>query len=114
MYAPINPGNDSTLDWPNVDDIIKAQTYTKERPARPCKKSDSIFRNTDDVIWIPSTYTLLKLRILIAAHTGQGGHRRWKIEAYFSWNKMSDDVQAFLAPVFTVCVPKLGKLYRDL
>ena len=44
---------------------------------------------------------MLKLRIIIAAHTGNGGHRSWRvtlasIQAHFFWQKMTDDIKLFV------------------
>ena len=45
---------------------------------------------------------MLKLRILIAAHTGHGGHRginvtQASVEAHFWWNDMKDDIKTFVS-----------------
>lgn len=52
-------------------------------------------------MWIPHDDKLMKLRLLIAAHTGMGGHRGTKvteatIKAHFTWLKMEEDVKSFV------------------
>ena len=75
MVAPINPGVDSKLDWPNIEDIKEAQSSANEAPPKQFFNTTSGLRNPRDVLWIPSESKILKFRITIAAHSGHGGHR---------------------------------------
>lgn len=101
MYAPVNPGLDPKLDWPSCDEIIASQESSREKPLAGFNKTDAGWCDEKDRIWIPSDDELLKLRILIAAHTGIGGHRgqrvtRAAVEGHFLWTKMKKDVHSFV------------------
>ena len=101
MFAPINPGMDPNLDWPSRDDIIESQKSAYERSPNTFKIMGSIWVDHNERLWIPNDGYLLKLRILIAAHTGQSGHRGNKVtltavKAHFSWINMKNDVEQFV------------------
>ena len=101
MLAPINPGLDPKLDWPCLDDIIESQESSAEDPPSNVKKTESGWKDDKGRLWIPSEDELLKLRILIAAHTGYGGHRAKKVteasvSAHFVWKNMKEDVTNFV------------------
>ena len=101
MMAPINPGVDSELDWPSLQDIISAQNSAKEKPRSSFKQTDDGWVDSNGVHWVPGGEDLLKLRILIAAHTGHGGHRNWRathatIRSHFRWNSLGKDVESFV------------------
>ena len=110
MLAPVNPSMDSKFDWPSLSDVFFAQKNTKEKPPNGFGPSDKGIINADSVFWLPSRschpwgdskLRLLKLRILIAAHTGIGGHRgpnitRAAVKAHFSWSKMNNDIDSFV------------------
>lgn len=78
MVAPVSTEKEE-LDWLNMADIINSQHQTEETPPSSFKLTDGVIRNFKRQVWIPTGDTLLKVRILIAAHTRQGGHRSWKV-----------------------------------
>ena len=101
MMAPINPGVDSELDWPPLQDIISAQNSAKENPPSSFKQTDDGWVGSNGVHWVSGGEDLLKLRILIAAHTGYRGHRNWRtthatIRSHFRWNSLGKDVESFV------------------
>lgn len=72
--APVNPGIDNHYDWPSPSKIKKAQQNSPEKPPKSFRTNpDGIIRNKN-IVWI-SPVDLLKLRIIVAAHSGIGGHR---------------------------------------
>lgn len=101
MYAPVSPTLDETLDWPKQDDVINSQQKATERPPKQSETSNGLIINDKGQTWIPSSDNRLKLRILIAAHTGQGGHRsshvtQSAVESHFWWKGMNSDVKVFV------------------
>jgi len=101
MMAPINPGLDSSLDWPTFKDIITSQENTSEKPPSWFNKTEQGWVDASGVSWLPPNDELLKLRILIAAHTGPGGHRGWgptraSIRQHFYWKSIDKDVESFV------------------
>ena len=105
MIAPISPALDEKLEWPNPNDIIKSQALSKCQPGTGFTKKRGLLTNDRDVVWIPEDDDTLKLRVLIEAHTGIGGHRAWgsmlaTIRAYFYWNNMENDVETFVRSCF--------------
>lgn len=100
LVAPINPGIHSKLDWPDPNEVKRAQKSTNKVPPKGFKKSEDGIRNIRDIIWISSDSDLLKLRIATAAHTGHGGHKGFKVtmdttKAYFYCKGMGDDLKSF-------------------
>ena len=79
MLAPINAGVDPKLDWPNRDEIIRSQSKSQLNPPEYFDKTKDRFIDENNRLWIPKSEELLKIRILIAAHTGYSGHRSWKV-----------------------------------
>ena len=110
MYAPINPSADPKFDWPSYRDIISAQEESNEKPPKSFSPSNKGIVDSNGVFWLPSgechprgatKLHSLKLRILIAAHTGLGGHRgpsvtKAAVKAHFSWSKMNEDIDSFI------------------
>lgn len=101
MMAPVNPGVDAELDWPTLDDVIASQKATANTPPPSFRLTQDGVADTNGVLWIPSDDNLLKLRILIAAHMGHGGHRSWRatdatIRSHFRWNSLGKDVESFV------------------
>lgn len=72
MRAPIDPGTDPVLDWPTREDIKNSQAASAEKTPKGFKKSKDGIRNDRGVLWIPADDETLKLRIIIAGHTGHG------------------------------------------
>ena len=101
LLAPVNPGLDKRLDWPSLHDITSSQEKSTETPPKGFTKIGRGLVKNKDVIWIPSQDELLKLRVLIAAHTGWGGHRgpdvsAAAVKAHFNWPKMNEDIRLFV------------------
>jgi len=100
ILAPVNPSLDKTLDWPSLADIKASQKKSKEKPPRRFQESNGIIQYKD-VIWIPSNDNSMKIRILVAAHTGLGGHRgpdvtAAAVRAHFMWKNMYEEVKSFV------------------
>ena len=101
VMSPINPGLDPKLDWPTLEEIIDSQKNSKEPPPTSYKHTEKGWVNESGATWIPASDKLLKLRILIAAHTGFGGHRSWRvthasIKSHFYWKNLGKDVESFV------------------
>ena len=101
MMAPINPGLDPSMDWPSHKDIIESQKSTKEKPPASFKKTEKGWIDASGVNWIQSNDELLKLRIILAAHAGAGGHRGRQptiatIKPHFHWKNLDNDVESFV------------------
>ena len=79
MMCPINPGLSEEFDWPTCKEIIASQTNAQESVPSSYRKKDEIWVNEEGATWVPDCDELPKLRMLIAAHTGQGGHRSCQI-----------------------------------
>lgn len=101
MVAPITPSLSEELDWPSREDITNAQrTSSAPRPSG-FEQAGDIVQDRRGVIWIPpDADPVLKLRILIAGHTGLGGHRGSRtslaiLRAHFTWDGMPKDVEDF-------------------
>ena len=115
MCDPISPGTDSKLDWPNIEDIKRAQTASKESPPDRFKHSQNGIRDSKDVLWIPFNCANLKLRIIIGAHTGHGGHRSWRvtlasIKAHFFGTRWTTTLNLSSNHVYTVSAPNRENL----
>jgi len=101
MFAPISPSLSEDFDCPSKTDLISCQGNAKATPPSRFKNTEGIFQDSSGVVWIPSDCDhLLKLRILIAAHTGHGGHRGIQpsldsLKRHFHWEGMKDDMKAF-------------------
>lgn len=101
MFAPINPGIDKKLDWPSISEVIESQKKSKLIPTKRFKQTSKGFTDSNGITWIPHDDRLMKLRIIIASHTGLGGHRGAKvtsaaIKSQFHWLKMDEDVKDFV------------------
>lgn len=101
MCAPINSGVDYKLDWSISNEIPYEQRMASSTPPRSFSKLEDIFSHYQRVFWIPNESEKLKLRIIVAEHTRQVGHRstRFKlatVEAHFYWKNMSADVEFYV------------------
>ncbi len=101
MIAPVNPGANPELDLPTHQDVILSQNAAEESPPSSFRRTDEGWVNAEGVTWIPSSDNLLKLRILIGAHTGQGGHRGCRstlesVKSRFCWDNLGKDVETFV------------------
>ena len=88
LVAPINPSLDSILDWQKADDIIKSQAKRHEQPPSRFEKVNDIWQDNRGLVQVPSQDRFLRLRIMVAGHTGYGGQRGYRttqliMTAYF-------------------------------
>ena len=63
---------------------------------------DGIFEDKNGIAWIPDTAIEMKTRLLIACHTGRGGHRgeessRNTLKKFFWWKTIEKDVNSFVS-----------------
>ena len=98
----VQPLLNSDFIWPTVSEIcdLQAQFIHNNSVPPSLVENDGLFLTTDGKIWIPPTYSDLKLRILIVAHCGSAGHRGISatansIHKRFYWKNMIDDCSAF-------------------
>lgn len=101
MVARISTGLNAKCDWPTSSDIELSQQRAKEKPGKSFRKTHGVWSNLRGADWIPPKDQALQLRILIAAHTGIGGHRGWRtrkatVEAHFTWDTLAKDVESFV------------------
>ena len=101
LVAPITPSIDSRLDRPKAADIITSQAKRHEQPPSRFEKVNDIWQDKRGVVWIPSPDRLLRLRIMVAGHTGYGGHRGYRttqviVTASFWWKEVMADVEHFV------------------
>ena len=101
MVSPINPGLNPELDWPSREEILVSQENYSQSVPSSYRQTCEGWVNEDGATWIPDNDNLLKLRILIAAHTGHGGHRSGRvthasIKPHFRWKNLGNDVETFV------------------
>ena len=101
VEAPISPVMDSKFDWTALKDMILSYNDAKESTPSSFKNRENGWVNKEGASWIQYSANLLKLWIIIAAHTGYGGHRSWRfthasIKPHFWWAKQADDVKVFV------------------
>ncbi len=93
LMAPINPGLNPELDWPILMEIIFSQKNAEELTSTSFQCTDEGWVHEERGTWIPTDDNLLKLRIIIAAHTQQGGTEvsklRWHQSSRISGGKTS-------------------------
>lgn len=102
LLAPISPGLEEGLDWPSMQDIRKSQETSKENAPQRFVSSNQGLVDKNGVHWIPYEDELLKLRIMIAGHSGICGYRgrsttKAIIHAHFWWTNMETDVSNFVS-----------------
>ena len=100
ILAPITPSLDKHLDWPKREDFETAQKVHNEKAPGRFTKTDGIFQDSNNVVFIPDQAETLQLRILVAAHTGLSGHRgyrktRTNIKQHFWWKDIHKQVELF-------------------
>lgn len=101
IVAPISPGLNAHCDWPSRAEIKEAQRRADSKPGVSFRQTQGLWSSGRGATWIPPNEQSLKLRILIAAHTGIGGHRGWRttkatVAAHFTWDSLSKDVESFV------------------
>ena len=99
MYAPINVSN-SQNDWPSRRDIARSQNESAKQPPPGFSCKDGILQDRAGVFWVPQEDDVLKLRLLVAAHTGTAGHRKKSttlaaLKTHFVWDTVDRDVETF-------------------
>lgn len=114
MYAPINASCSEEYDWPTYQDFQNACTSTSEEPPKGFTLHDGAYKNPSGVVWIPKEYEQLRLRVIIAGHTGRGGHRgieatKLLISSHFYWQGMSSDITTFVKSCLHCLCTATGK-----
>ncbi len=94
---------------------MRSQQGTSKKPDKKFKQADGIIQDDRGVVWIPDDDNLLKLRILVAGHTGMCGHRGWtaskaSIEAHFTWTGLAPDVESFVKSCIHCLCSEPGKV----
>ena len=93
------------FEWPKIDDIIASQQkyYSSDSFSAESVSftlSDSIYKTSEGIIWVPDEDFLLQYRLLVIAHAGCAGHRAIQatlnaLNSRFIWKGMSKDVDKF-------------------
>lgn len=114
LYSPMTPEKKEKFDWPTRHEISEAQQATTEEPPRSFRYTDGIIQNSSKVIWVPQDNELVRLRIMIAGHTGRGGHRGVKptldiFRQHFWWSTLSQDVETFVRSCLHCLCTATGK-----
>jgi hypothetical protein len=66
----------SEYDWPDHDSLKNAQVAADEPMPQECTVDpEGLARYQSQAVWIPDGDKTLQIPLLIAAHTGPGGHR---------------------------------------
>ena len=100
LVAPMSPSLSEEYDWPCRDGLISTQGSANETYPSQFSKIYGLLQDEGGVVWIPTSNSeSLRLRILVAAHTGIGGHRGITpsydvIKRHFSWKSLKIDVEA--------------------
>lgn len=97
----INPGIDDTLYWSTFQELFRYQHDSKDPNPKGSNKTYDGQRNGKNVLLITEDSGRLKLRIIISAHSGQGGHRSWRvtmetIQEQAWWKGVSADAESFI------------------
>lgn len=100
LYAPVYPRRSREFDWPSKEDFIVIQRKSTSKYPKEFDIEKEVIADKRNRWWIPDDHELLKLRVLIAAHTGMAGHRSSTatfdaISKEFWWSSMKEDVQKF-------------------
>jgi len=115
MYAPICPSASEKYDWPKMEDVARSQQESSETAPRRFRLQEGILQDSRSVVWVPRADQLLKLRLLIASHTGVGGHRGISpslraLEEHFYWQGMQNDVKEFCKSCLHCLCTSSGKI----
>jgi RNase H-like domain found in reverse transcriptase len=98
VTAPISPSTFSKYDWPDHDSLKNAQLAAVNPVPQECTAdSEGLARYQSQAVWIPDGDKTLQLRLLIAAHTGPGGHRgitttEQAMNGFVQWTSMLKDL----------------------
>jgi hypothetical protein len=102
VTAPISRSTFSEYDWPDRDSLKNAQLAADDPVPQECTvDSEGLARYQSQAVWIPDGDKTLQLRLLIAAHTGPGGHRRittteQAMNGFVQWKSMRKDLASFV------------------
>ena len=85
---------------PTRKETAESQSAVSERCPKGFSKRKGVVQNKTGVFWVPSKDERLKLRLLIPAHTGVGGHRKKTqtkstLQEHFYWDDMKRDTNLF-------------------
>jgi hypothetical protein len=110
MDEIMSPTNGQRCDWPDHDALKNAQLAADEpMPQEYIVDSEGLARYQSQADWIPDGAKTPQLRLLIAAHTGPGGHRgitttEQAMNGFLHWTSMRKDLASFE----NSCIPCLG------
>jgi uncharacterized membrane protein YgcG len=98
--APVVPAEEQ---WPTRAEIAQAQqnvTVEEQETLRLRRHAHTLYR--DGRIFVPNGHHKLRHRIMVVAHAGAAGHRRWAatlrlLTEKFWWPTLRTDLRAFLA-----------------
>lgn len=102
VMAPIFPQTSEETDWPDLDALrLSQQNALGTRPSECKIDSRGVSRFSSGAIWIPDSDRCMQLRLLIAAHTGIGGHRGASttlrgMSEFVQWSSMEPDAKSFV------------------
>jgi Integrase zinc binding domain len=102
VTAPLSPSTFSDYDWPENDTQKNAQLAADDPMPLECTMdSEGLARYQSQAVWIPDGDKALQLRLLIAAHTGPGGHRgitttEQAMNGFVQWTSMRKDLASFV------------------
>jgi Integrase zinc binding domain len=102
VTAPISPPTFSEYDWPDHTSLKNAQLAADDPVPQECTvDSEGLARYQSQAVWIPDGDKTLQQRLLIAAHTGPGGHRgitttEQAMNGFVQWTSMCKDLATFV------------------
>lgn len=117
LPAPVTPGLDGIFDWPSLTDIKNSQSNAKSKPPPRFHIRDGLWKNARGITWIPVEDNELNIRILVAAHTGRGGHCGLKttrriVSFHFEKIRKMYYVRRFLKSCIHCLRTKTGEIVR--
>ena len=102
VMAPIAPQLSEDPEWPDLGSLRSAQqNATEEMPPECMVDHMGLARFESKALWVPDSDKSMQLRLLVAAHTGPGGHRGASttvrgMRDFVMWTSMEDDAKAFV------------------
>ena len=92
-----------------------SQRKSSAQAAKRFNLIEGILQDKNNIIWIPDCDAELKLRILIAGHTGMSGHRGIQttannVKEHFYWTKMDTDIDSFVRSCLHCLLTRSGEL----
>lgn len=100
LLAPVSPSTDDSLDWPSYKELEESQQKSADEVPKRFKLIDGLLQDTQHVVYLPRTDNSIKLRVMIAGHTGISGHRGYRttqknIGNHFWWQGRDEDIESF-------------------